>query len=194
MLVSGYDSKPLDGPNDLWIHPGGGVYITDPMYRAAWWDPAITRPSQPVRAVYYLKPDLKTLVRVAELNMPNGIVGTPDGRALFVADINVRMVWRFDIQPDGALVNKRLLCNFSADGITLAEKGNLYLVANLDRGGSSGVTVVDTKTGRPIGFIPVPEPPSNPAFGGKNCDVLHITARTGFYSIQSKVRGANAAK
>ncbi|MEI6861086.1 MAG: hypothetical protein WCL04_02420 [Verrucomicrobiota bacterium] len=60
--------------------------------------------------------------------------------------------------------------------------------------GSSGVAIVDTKTGKLVGFIPVPEQPANMAFGGKNHDILIMAARTSLYSIQTKVKGANPAK
>lgn len=235
VLISalGYQGKPLDGPNDVWVRPDGGIYVTDPMYARTWWDPAVTRPSQAVRSVYYLDPGHKTLTRVADFTMPNGIVGTPDGKTLYVSDINARQILAFDIQPEGALTNKRLIGNFGSDGMTLDDRGNLYLSANLGggrggrgaRGGApapaaadgaapgpapvpapaaaapaapagptTGVTVVDTKTGQAIGFIPVPEQPANLAFGGKDRSTLYITARTGFYSIPTKVKGANPAK
>jgi gluconolactonase len=236
--AAGYQGRPLDGPNDVWVGPDGGIYVTDPLYRRTWWDAAVTRPSQEVRAVYFLDPSHKTLTRVAEFTMPNGIVGTPDGKTLYVSDINARQILAFDIQADGALTNRRLICNFGADGFTLDDRGNLYLSANLGggarggrgaRGGApaaapvegtaaapaaapapapapvaaapaapagptTGVTVVEIKTGKVIGFIPVPEQPANMAFGGKDRSTLYITARTGFYSIPTKVKGANAAK
>ena len=216
---SGYQGKPLDGPNDVWVRPDGGIYVTDPMYSRTWWDPAVTRPSQGVRSVYYLDPGHKMLTRVADFTMPNGIVGTPDGKTLYVSDINARQILAFDIQPDGSLAGRRLIANFGSDGMTLDDRGNLYLSANLGggrgRGGApaaatpgaaaaaapaapptptTGVTVVDTKTGRAIGFIPVPEQPANVCFGGKDHDILFFTARTGFYSIPTRVRGANSAK
>jgi gluconolactonase len=203
VLVSsaGYEGRPLDGPNDVWVRPDGGLYFTDPLYKRTWWDPAVPRPSQPVRAVYFLAPGARTLRRVAELTMPNGIAGTPDGRTLYVADINARQTWSYSIQADGTLTDKKFICPFGSDGMTLDERGNLYLSASLrppgaPRGGpsTSGVTVVDTKTGKVIGFIPVPEQPANMCFGGKNHDVLFMTARTGFYSIPTRVKGANPAK
>lgn len=235
VLISalGYQGKPLDGPNDVWVRPDGGIYVTDPMYARTWWDPAVTRPSQSVRSVYYLDPGHKTLTRVADFTMPNGIVGTPDGKTLYVSDINARQILAFDIQPDGGLTNKRLICNFGSDGMTIDDRGNLYLSANLGggRGGrgargaapapapadgaapapapapapvaaapaapagpTTGVTVVEIKSGKVIGFIPVPEQPANLAFGGKDRSTLYITARTGFYSIPTKVKGANPAK
>ena len=203
VLISpaGFEGKPLDGPNDVWVRPDGGMYVTDPFYARKWWDPAVPRPSQSVRAVLYLDPAHKTLTRVADFTMPNGIIGTPDGRTLFVADINARQIWGFDIQKDGALIGRRLVCNFGSDGMTLDERENLYLSANLGRPGAPrggpatpGVTVVNTKTGKVIGFIPVPEQPANLCFAGRNHDTLYITARTGFYTIPTKVKGANPAK
>ncbi len=200
VLISpaGYDGKSLDGPNDVWVRPDGGMYITDPIYGRKWWDPAVKRPSQPVRAVYFFNPGNKALNRVAEFTMPNGIIGTPDGQTLFVADINARQIWRFAIQPDGSLTGRRLVCNFGSDGMTLDAKGNLYLSANVGggRGGPSlpGVTVVNGDSGKLLGFIPTPEQPANLCFAGKNHDTLYITARTGFYMIPTRVKGANPAK
>jgi len=197
-----YDGKPLDGPNDVWVRPDGGIYVTDPIYTRRWWDASVPRPSQPVRAVYYLDPARRSLTRVAEFTMPNGIVGTPDGRTLYVADIGARQIIGFDVQPDGGLTGRRLIANFGSDGMTLDNQGNLYLSAGLRPPGAApgtgpavmGVTVVDTRTGRVIGFIPVPEQPANLCFGGPNHDTLYITARTGFYSIPTRVKGANPTK
>src|SRR6185369_9551934 len=67
VLISsaGYEGKPLDGPNDVWVRPDGGLYVTDPIYNRQWWDPAVARPAQTIRSVYYLGPDRKELKRVA---------------------------------------------------------------------------------------------------------------------------------
>ncbi len=273
---AGYEGKPLDGPNDVWVRPDGGLYITDPIYRRNWWDPSVTRPSQSIRSVYYLGPDRKELKRVAaDFQMPNGIIGTPDGKTLYVADMNARKTYGFDIQPDGSLTNRHLVANYGSDGMTLDNQGNLYVTTGLGGGfggarggrggapgaggpggqppagaapraggpgaaapggaavaaapgvatpppgvagavppvpggapgaggrgggrgpggpGSSGVVIVDTKTGKLVGFITVPEQPANLAFGGKNHDTLIMTARTSLYSIPTKVKGANPAK
>jgi gluconolactonase len=199
--AAGYEGRPLDGPNDVWVRPDGGIYLTDPIYTRRWWDAAVPRPSQPVRAVYFLDPASRRLTRVAEFTMPNGIVGTPDGRTLYVADINARQILGFDIQADGSLTGRRLVCNFGSDGMTLDDRGNLYLSASLRAPGAArgtpaatGVTVVDTGSGRVIGFIPVPEQPANLCFGGPDHRTLYITARTGFYAIPTRVKGANPTK
>jgi gluconolactonase len=145
--------------------------------------------------VYRLSPDRKTLVRVTgDLQKPNGITGTPDGKTLYVADIGARQTWRYDIQPDGSLTNKTLFCKIGSDGMTIDAQGDLYLCGTTMTNGMNGVTVFD-KTGRQIEHIDVPEKWSaNVCFGGKDRRTLFITASTSLYSIRMNVRGANPAK
>ncbi len=90
MFVNDFDGKLLNGPNDLWIAPDGGIYFTDPLYKRPYWkrDPAMQQDGQ---HVYYVTPDREKIVRVAsDLVQPNGIIGTPDGKTLYVADIGDR--------------------------------------------------------------------------------------------------------
>ena len=186
VLLHEFDGKKLCGPNDVWVAPDGSMYLTDPFYARDWWDYK-TRP-QDVEAVYYLSPDRKTFKRViSDYQKPNGIIGTPDGKTLFVADIQARKTYGYDIQPDGSLTNKRLTATSGSDGMTIDAEGNLYLTSG------RGVHVFD-KSAKEIGFIPVPETPANVCFGGKDKQTLFICARTGFYSIRMKVKGANQAK
>ncbi|HEY4247853.1 MAG TPA: SMP-30/gluconolactonase/LRE family protein [Lacunisphaera sp.] len=193
-----YHGKLLGGPNDLWIRPDGGIYFTDPYYAREWWTPG-RKQEQELKTVYFLSPDHKTLTRVlAEFKSakgipgtPNGIIGTPDGKTLYVANIDGNETLSFDIQPDGALTNKKLVCPFGSDGMTLDDQGNLYLTA-FSR--TPGVTVVNAKTGQQIGFIRVPEQPANLCFAGKDHQTLYLAARTGFYSIPTKVKGASPVK
>jgi len=186
VLASRYDGKPLNGPNDVWARPGGGIYFTDPFYKRPWWDYA-ERP-QDGQHVYFLSADRKTLTRVAtDLVQPNGIIGSPDGKTLYVADIGARKTYAFDIQPDGTLANKRLRAEAGSDGMTLDEDGNLYLTGR-------GVAVFD-KDGRKIEQIDVPEPwAANVSFGGPDRKTLFITASKGLYAIKLRVKGANPAK
>jgi gluconolactonase len=186
VLASTYNDKPLNGPNDVWVRPQGGLYFTDPFYKRPWWKH--TQMPQDGQHVYFLTPDHKKLVRVADdLKQPNGIIGTPDGSTLFVADIGARRTYSYRIQPDGTLRDKRLFCELGSDGMTLDTEGNLYLTGK-------GVIIFD-KMGRQIKQIPVPEPwTANVSFGGPDHQTLFITASTGLYSIQLQVRGANPSK
>jgi gluconolactonase len=182
VLAREYRGKRLNGPNDVWAHPGGALYFTDPFYKRPWW--SWDQMPQDGQHVYRLSPDHQTLTRVAEgLKQPNGIVGTPDGRTLYVADIGDRKTYRFTIREDGSLADRALFCELGSDGMTLDAEGNLYLTGR-------GVTVFD-KTGRQIEHIPVPENwTANVCFGGADRQTLFITASKGLYAVRTRVKGA----
>jgi len=181
VVVENYRNKLLNGPNDLWINRNNGIYFTDPYYKRPWWKHK--EKPQDIQAVYYLSPDHKTLIRVAgDLVQPNGIVGTPDGKMLFVADIGAKKTWSYTINTDGTLSAKKLFCEMGSDGMTIDTKGNIYLTGE-------GVTVFD-KTGKKIGNIAVPEKwTANVCFGGSDMKSLFITASKGLYRIKLKIKG-----
>jgi gluconolactonase len=181
VVVEKYKGKKLNGPNDLWRHPNGGLYITDPYYHRNWWaDPNMEQDSE---QVYYLAPDRKTLIRVTEdLVQPNGIVGTPDGKLLYVADIRASKTYSYTINPDGTLSDKKLFCDMGSDGMTIDNEGNVYLTGN-------GVTVFNS-AGEKIEHIQIREPwTANVCFGGKDQGTLFITASKSLYSVKMRTRG-----
>jgi gluconolactonase len=187
VLVGEYDRKRLNGPNDVWVRPDGALYFTDPFYPRSWW----THDTMPQdgQHVYFLSADRRQLVRVTDdLEKPNGIIGTPDGKILYVADILAGKTYRYDIAPDGGLTGKTLAADQGSDGMTLDSEGNLYLTGE-------GVVVFD-RAGRQIERIPIPEErwTANVSFGGKDRQMLFITASSGLYGVPTRVRGANAAK
>ena len=187
VLVDGYANRSLNGPNDVWVRPDGALYFTDPFYPRPWWT-YDTRP-QDGEHVYFLSADRRRLVPViTDLKQPNGIIGTPDGRTLFVADIGANRTFRYDIAADGELSGKTLAVAQGSDGMTLDAEGNLYLTGD-------GVMVFDSR-GRQIGHLRIPDEKwtANVSFGGKDRQTLFITASTGLYAIRMRTRGANAAK
>lgn len=177
-----YEGRLMNGPNDLWVSPEGNIFFTDPFYRRSWWKHS--EMPQDKQCVYFLSADRKVLKRVEEeLLQPNGIVGTPDGKTLYVADIKANKTWSYTINPDGSLSDKKLFCELGSDGMTIDSKGNIYLTGK-------GVTVFD-KTGKKLGNIAVPENWSaNVCFGGKDRKTLFITASKGLYSISTRYKGA----
>jgi len=191
VLVTNYDGKYLNGPNDVWVAPNGGLYITDPFYRRTWWDHDTM--ALPYQGVFYLTPDRKKLFPVAtDLEKPNGITGTPDGKTLYVSDIDGGQTWRYDILPDGSLTNKTLAVDKGSDGMTIDERGDLVMCCR--PGPTNGVSIFNPQ-GKLIDHIDVPEKWSaNVCFGGKDHKTLFITASTSLYSIRMNVRGANPAK
>ena len=183
VLVTDFGGKKLNGPNDLWVHPkNGGTYFTDPLYKRDYWtrDPAMQQEGQ---YVFYLKSDRKTVVKVdTDMKQPNGIIGTPDGKRLYVADIGDRKTYVYDIQPDGSLTNKKLFCSMGSDGMTIDNQGNIYLTGR-------GVTVFNSK-GEQIEQIPVEAGwTANVCFGGKDMKTLFITASQYLYSLRMNVKG-----
>ena len=183
VVLGQFMGKPFNGPNDLWITSKGGVYFTDPYYQRSWWDH--TTMPQESQCVYFLRPDHKTIIKVADdLVKPNGIIGTPDGKMLYVADIGGKKTWSYSINRDGTLSNKLLFCDMGSDGMIIDDKGNLYLTGN-------GVTIFD-KSGKRIGNIAVPEKwTANVCFGDPDGKSLFITASNSLYRIRMMVKGTN---
>jgi len=182
VLVKDFEGKKLNGPNDLWIDPKGGIYFTDPFYKRDYWTRGPME--QDGQHVYYLSPDRKKLFRVvSDLQQPNGIIGTPDGRRLYVADIRGRRTYVYAINADCTLGEKKLFADMGSDGMTMDEEENIYLVGK-------GVTVFNVR-GEQIDHIEVPESwTANVTFGGKDRSTLFITASDSLYSIQTRVHGA----
>lgn len=179
VLAETYEGKKFNSLNDLWIDPKGGVYFTDPRYGNR------DGMEQDGEHVYYLTPDRKEVIRViADMVRPNGVIGTPNGRRLYVADHGAGKTYSYTVNRDGTLSDKQLFAEQGSDGMTMDNRGNIYL---------TGKTVtVYSRNGEKIADIEVPEGPANVTFGGPNNRTLFITARTSLYSIDMQVRGAKA--
>lgn len=177
VLVDNYQGKHLNGPNDLWIHPNGNIYITDSYYHRDWWPEGQVQ-AQDCRGVYLVKPNGEITRVIDDYKMPNGIIGSPDGKTLFVADIADGKTWKYTIEPDGLLSNKSFFAPEGSDGMTIDKNGNVYLT-------NSAVSVFSPE-GEKLGAISVPERPANVCFGGKKRAILFITARTSVYKISMK--------
>jgi gluconolactonase len=181
VLVNDLNGKKLNGPNDLWIDKFGDIYFTDPYYQRDYWTRKQTELDG--QKVYKLAKGSTTPIVVADdLIKPNGIVGTPDGKYLFIADIEANKTYKYTITKNGRLSNKQLFINKGADGITLDYQGNLYLAGN-------GITIVNPQ-GKIIAHIPVPQPwAANICFGGRHKNILFITASKALYMLPMKVHG-----
>ncbi len=181
VLLSDFNGKQLNGPNDIWVDLNGGIYLTDPYYQRPYWNRQ--QPDLAKEDVYYLPAGAKTAHVVAkDIVKPNGIVGTPDGKYLYIADIGDSKIYRYAILKDGSLSGKHLLINRGADGMTLDDKGNIYLT------GGDGVYIYD-KSGAYIDTIKVNEGASNVCFSGEKNNILFITAKKAIYTIPMQAKG-----
>lgn len=203
VLVDNYEGKRLNGPNDIWINPiTGGIYITDPLFpRDYWeegnplkqsWPPTHSLQSETGKGghVYYLAPGSKKLVRVTTQpewdsnSWPNGIVGTTDGKKLYVnkwQDDNLGGTWAFDINADGSLSNMQKFIEMGGDGMSMDSNGSIYISNAL------GVTGFDSK-GRKILNIKTGNATNN-VFAGVDEKTLFITAPDRVFSIKMNVKG-----
>jgi gluconolactonase len=181
VLLGDYNGHLMNGPNDIWIDRKGGIYMTDPYYQRPYW--TRTKPDLDGQKVYYLPKGAKQPVIVdADLKKPNGIVGTPNGKYLYVADIGDNKTYKYTINQNGTLSNRTLFVKQGADGMTLDVKGNVYLCGN-------GVTIYNPQ-GKQIAHIAIDEPwTANLCFGGVNKNVLFINASTALYKVQMNVKG-----
>lgn len=182
VIHEGYHDKHLNTPNDLWIDPLGGIYFSDPYYHRKWWVNDHQQ-EQDVQGVYYLNTNNKITRIIDDFERPNGLIGTPDGKTLYVADIKAEKIWKYDVQMDGSLANKTLFAAHGSDGMTIDNRGNVYL--------TSGKIWVYSSKGELIREIETPEKPSNVCFGGKKRNILFITARKSVYTLKMKVKGVD---
>lgn len=176
ILADKYNSKRFNSPNDLWIDPKGDVYFSDPRYGRRDNLP------QDGEHVYYFSPDRKKIIRVIDdMVRPNGLIGTADGKTLYVADAGAGKTYGYAISNNGTLSDKKLFAPQGSDGMTIDNEGNIYL--------TSDAVLVYTPAGKKIETIEVPERPANVCFGGKDKQTLFITARTSLYSVCMRVKG-----
>jgi gluconolactonase len=184
VLTEGTAEKPLLAPNDVFLDAKGGVYFTDPG----------PRPVVPGRTVYvyYLPPNSKAPMLLDDkVIRPNGIILTTNGQTLLVNDSNSDTIYRYDVQTDGSVKNKRAFATLrdvpqdkisGADGMAIDRQDRLYVAT------ATGVQIF-SNSGSYLGTIPVPRQPSNVAFAGPERKTLFITAREGLYRLQTLAQG-----
>jgi gluconolactonase len=182
VLIDNFHGKRFNGPNDLWVDQKGGIYFTDPYYQRSWWDRK--KPDLEKQSLYYLPAGKKeALIVDSALVQPNGIIGSSNGKILFVADIRDGKTYKYQINKDGQLSNRQLFLAEGSDGMVLDNKGNLYTT------GRAGVNIYNP-SGKKIGNIPVPSGwTANVCFGGKDRNLLFITATESVYTLQMAVKG-----
>ncbi|QJW99708.1 SMP-30/gluconolactonase/LRE family protein [Frigoriglobus tundricola] len=181
VVVKDYAGKLLNGPNDIWVRDDGSAFFTDPYYKRPYWNRGPKE--QDKEAVYFVSAAGKlSRADAGEIKQPNGIIGTPDGKTLYVADIGANRTFVYDVAADGTLSNRKPFCGQGSDGMTIDADGNVYFTLG------RAVSIYD-KSGKKVAQIDVPEGTTNVCFGGKDMKTLFITAGTSLYSIPMRVKG-----
>ena len=183
-LVSHYQGKRLNSPNDLAVKSDGSIYFTDPPY-------GIKSEQEELGfyGVYRLAPDGSLALLVKDFVRPNGIVFSPDETKLYVNDSQKGHIRIFEVKPDGMLQQGQLFAELeppsekgAADGMIVDQKGNVYST------GPGGVWIFSPE-GELLGIIETPEAPTNLAWGDRDYKTLYITASTSLYRIRLQIQG-----
>jgi gluconolactonase len=184
-LATEYKGIRFNAPNDLVIDKAGGIYFTDPRYRAP--DPW----PQGTEAVYYRAAEGKVTRLIEDRTAPNGVILSPDERTLYVIPSMEKQMWSYAIKSPGEIGKGKMFCTLTqpegkddagGDGLTIDTNGNLYITTAL------GLQVFDS-SGKQLGIIKIPEHPANVAFGGKDNKTLFVTARKSLYSVETSATG-----
>jgi gluconolactonase len=180
VLADKWDGKRLNAPSDLVVSKSGHVYFTDPAFGS----------QQDTReldfyGVYHITPKGQLWLIAKPAGRPNGITLSPNGRILYVASSDERNIRAYDVDRDGEVSGERIAVA-NVDGVPAGmrtdETGNLYVAAK-------GIAVY-SPDGKLLVTLPVPETPSNCAFGDPDLHTLYITARTSVYRAHLDVKGS----
>jgi gluconolactonase len=170
--------------NDLVVAHNGNVYVTAPD--------GSERPGK----IWLIRPGRQPVVVDSGLKFVNGLCLTPDQTQLYVAESAGHWIWVFSVLPDGTLANKQRFGwlhvpddkeNAWPDGLKCDRNGLIYVATNM------GIQVLD-QLGRVNAILPMPpggQQPSNLCFGGKDFDVLYVSAVGKVWRRKLKTRGCN---
>jgi gluconolactonase len=190
VIAGEYMGKRFNAPNDLVVDRQGGVYFTDPSFRAPM------PPPQGKTAVYYATAKGEVTRLIDDLPNPNGVILSPDEKTLYVIPSGQAEMMKYPVMEAGKLGKGEVFCTLQqpegkkgtgGDGLTIDSKGNLYITSGL------GLQVF-SPAGKALGIIAFPEQPANVTFGGKDLKTLYVTARTSVYTVPMEATGHLFAK
>lgn len=185
VLAGEFEGNRFNAPNDLVVDKQGGVYFTDPDFRAP------TPKPQQYTSVYYIPSGGEVIRVIKDLPKPNGVILSPDEKTLYVIPSASADMMAYPVVGPGKLGEGRVFCtlkqaegqkNGGGDGLTIDTKGNLYITSKL------GLQVYNPK-GEMLGIIAFPEQPANVTFGGRDGKTLYATARTSLYTVPMEATG-----
>jgi len=196
-LVSTYEGKRLNSPNDIVCKSDGSVWFTDPTFGIlGWYEGHKAEPELPMN-VYRWDPSGKGTAQlsvVAEgISQPNGLAFSPDESILYIVESRStpRKILACDVKG-ATLSNRRTLIDAgpkgTPDGFRVDTDGNLWCGWGMGEAGLDGVHVFNPQ-GKLIGRIDLPERCANLCFGGLERNRLFMAASTSLYSLYVNTQG-----
>ena len=194
-FLTAYDGRQFNSPNDLVFSPDGALYFTDPPF--GLFNPATPNADldkDPRRQIAFngvYRYHGGTLAPViTDLQRPNGLAFSPDGKILYVANSeSPSAYYRYDVKPDGTLGPRQLFADVTKepgdgvpDGLKVDSLGNLWA------SGQGGFRIY-SPTGEVLGQVILPEVAANLAWGGPDGRTAYFTASTSIYRMTLKIPG-----
>jgi gluconolactonase len=184
-LASSWNGVGFNSPNDLVIDAAGGIYFSDPDYNNVRAQP---------EGVYYRNPVGMVQRILSGFARPNGVMLSPDGETFYLAVEGEKRIMAYDVAADGSLSNERQFARTDVstsgtplpgitngpDGLTVDAAGNLYAAVQ-------NAVFAWNPSGQRLFDLPVPQDPTNVAFGGTDGRTLFITAGNSLYGIELNV-------
>ena len=197
VIADKFEGKRLNSPNDIVVHPDGGIWFTDPPYGINGNYEGYLAPKELKEAVYRADPKTGTIAKVTdEVSAANGICFSPDYQRLYIADTGAdgrdMKVW--DVDGRALRNGKRFIkldvpgtgVPSAADGMRCDVDGNIWA------GARPGVQVI-APNGERIGLIRLPENCANVCFGGTRRNRLFMVASQSLYALYVQTTAGHIA-